>query len=157
MPNVLFKVPSDPSCYKSTSITNKSQNCSDLIASESSAEGISRSGKWLFMLHCRFWRCLLTLMKTVLSPKENRWATVQVCERAFTCVFVCSCVYIWTLLSTGLPLLKHMCMDVGDYFTLSSSTACKCSILYLSAVYMYVCVCVYTIKGFGGLRHSENE
>lgn len=31
-------------------------------------------------------------MKTVLSPKENRWATVQVYERAR----VCMCVYAYT-------------------------------------------------------------
>lgn len=87
-------------------------------------------------------------MKTVLSPKVNRWATVQVRE----CVFEHVCVLLRLHLNTAVnwpTSLQHMCMDVGDYFTPSSSTACKHLILYLSAVYMYVCVC--TLLGdFGG-------
>lgn len=88
-------------------------------------------------------------MKTALSPKENRWATVQVCDR----VYVCAYAYILRRLLTGLPLCKHMCMDVldlSDYFILLSSTICRYSFPYLFFC-ASVCLCVCTLLGDFGV------
>lgn len=82
-------------------------------------------------------------------------AGVWVCEHAYMCVFMPTYEHFRL---TGLPLLKHMCMDVldlGGYFILPSSTICKYSFLYLLCMCMFVCV--YTIKGFWGLKHSKYE
>lgn len=92
-------------------------------------------------------------MKTVLSPKENRWATVQVYERARVCV----CMPIQTRLLAGLPLWKHMCMDVLDLvdcFILPSPAIRKYLFLYLF-FFACVCLCLCTLLGDFGVWSTQ--
>lgn len=54
---------------------SRSFTCTDLIASELE---MGRCGNWLFSASVAFWRCLFTLVRTALSPTENRCVAVQV-------------------------------------------------------------------------------
>lgn len=80
------------------------------------------------MLQCSFWRCIFALMKTVLSPKENRWATVCRCVY----IFDCACLHAERLAGVC-SLQAHIRTDVsdlGDSLPLLSSAICRC--LFLS-------------------------
>lgn len=81
-------------------------------------------------------------------------AGVWVCEHAYICVFMPTCKHFCL---NGLPLPKHMCMDVldlGDCFILPSPTICKYSFLYLLCMCMFVCVC--TLLGDFGVWSTQS-
>lgn len=77
--------------------------CSDLIASESSEQGISRSGKWLFYASLPLLKMLIHFNENSVIPQRKQMGN---CAGVWLCVCVCVrvCASIWTRLLTGLPL-----------------------------------------------------
>lgn len=140
---------------------SKSLICSDLIASESSGKGISRSGKWLFYASLPLLKMLIHFNENSVIPQRKQMgncAGVGLCERVYICV--CLYSYIQACL-TGLPLCEHMCMDVldvldlGDHFILQFSTICKYLFPYLSFC-VRVCLCVWTLLGDLGVWSTQS-
>lgn len=101
-----------------------------------------------FMPHCCVWRCLFTLTKTALSPKENRWATVQVCDCAYSmCVYMPTCKHVYWLayLSADTCVWIHSIWVTVLVFYLQQLFVGTWFYLFFC---ICVCLCVYTIRGF---------
>lgn len=96
------------------------------------------------MPHCCVWGCLVPFNESTVIPKENRWASVQVCVCVCMCA-VCVLAYTYTHLLTALLLQARGRIRFGWLILLCHSQLFAKAFFFISAlctyVSMLVCLC----------------
>lgn len=135
----------DPSLSQSNSLT-----CADLIAFESSEQGISRPGKSLFYASLQLLKMHIRFNENSVIPQRKQMGN---CAGVRVCISVHACIRN----SVDLPLLSAGTCSYLRFVTVFIflySTNYRLQFIFFVCVQSYVCTCIYNkrVWGFEALK-----